>query len=65
MSDSSEINKLIIETVETCCDKKTVRSLIEEALQYELDIWNRHILPSTIKDEYDRMVERVIKEDKT
>ncbi len=61
MANHSEINKLIIETVENACEDETVQDLIKEALQYELDIWNRHILPSTIKDEYERMVDRVLK----
>ena len=65
MPDSSEINELIIQTVESACKNKLVRELIKEALQYELDIWNRHILPSTIKDEYERMVENVIKRQPT
>lgn len=61
MPNNSEINKLIIQTVENCCDDESVRELIKESLQYELDIWNRHILPSTINDEYERMVDRIIK----
>ena len=61
MSNSSEINELITKTVEDNCKNKAVQDLIKEALQYELDIWNRHIMPSTIKDEYERMVENVLK----
>ena len=65
MPDSSEINEIIIQTVKSACTNRLVRELINEALQYELDIWNRHILPSTIKDEYERMVENVIKRQQT
>lgn len=61
MAHNSEINKLILQTVENYCEDETIQDLIKEALQYELDIWNRHILPSTIKDEFERMVERVLK----
>jgi hypothetical protein len=62
MANNSEINQLIIKTVENNCDDPTITDLIRESLQYELDIWNRHVLPSTIKDEYERMVDRVLKE---
>jgi len=61
MANHSEINKLIIQTVEKTCDDEAVQDLIKESLQYELDIWNRHILPSTIKDEYEQIVEKVLK----
>ncbi|MFH1289842.1 MAG: hypothetical protein ABIH92_00360 [Nanoarchaeota archaeon] len=61
MPNNTEINELIIQTVENTCDDLSVQELIKEALQYELDIWNRHILPSAIKDEYERMVEKTIK----
>ena len=65
MANNTEINQLIIQTVENACDDQSVQKLIKEALQYELDIWNRHILPSTIKDEYERMVEKTIKKGQT
>ena len=61
MANNSEINQLIIKTVENHCDNSIISELIRKALQYELDIWNRHVLPSTIKDEYERMVDRVLK----
>lgn len=61
MPNNSEINKLVIQAVEDNCKDPSVLELIKEALQYELDIWNRHIHSSTIKDEYERMVERVLK----
>lgn len=61
MPNNSEINELIIQTVEGSCKDKAVLELIKEALQYELDIWNRHISTSTIKDEYERMVEKTLK----
>lgn len=63
MSGNSEINQLIIETIEQASTNDSVKKLIKEALQYELDIWNRPVLPSTIKDEYDRMVEKIIRGD--
>ncbi|RJQ15768.1 hypothetical protein C4573_06470 [Candidatus Woesearchaeota archaeon] len=61
MAKNSEISALIIETVESSCDDKSVKELIKESLQYELDIWNRHVLPSTIKEEYDQIVDKIIK----
>jgi len=64
MSSNSEINQLIIETVEQASTDDSVKRLIKEALQYELDIWNRPVLPSAIKDEYDRIVEKITREDK-
>ena len=64
MANNSEINQLIIQTVENSCDDKEVQELIKEALQYELDIWNRHVMPSTIQDEYERIVDQVIKRSK-
>lgn len=64
MSNNSEINSLIIETVESACTDESVKKLIKEALQYELDIWNRPILPSTIKEEYERIVDKIAREGK-
>jgi len=61
MANNSEINKLIIETVDGCCDDAAVKELIKASLQYELDIWNRNILNSVINDEYEQMVDKVIK----
>lgn len=62
--NNSEINELIIETVESSCEDEKIRNLIRSSLKYELDIWNRHILPSDIKDEYNRIVEKVLKGEK-
>lgn len=61
MLNNSEINELITQTVENNCNDSAVKELLKEALQFELDIWNRHIHSSTIKDEYDRMVEKILK----
>jgi hypothetical protein len=61
MANNSEINKLIIQTVENNCPDKNVQELIKKALQYELDIWNRPVMKSTIKDEYEHIVEKVMK----
>lgn len=63
MPGNSEINTLIIKTIESASSDETVNKLIKEALQYELDIWNRPILDSEIKEEYDRMVEKLVRED--
>jgi hypothetical protein len=64
MTNNSEINKVIIETVENSCDDQEVQELIKDVLKYELDIWNRHVLPSTIQDEYERIVDQVLKRSK-
>lgn len=64
MSKNSEINKLIIETIENASDDKIVKELIKELLQYELDTWNRNILPSSVKDTYDQIVDNIIKRGK-
>jgi hypothetical protein len=61
MANNSEINKLIIETVENSCKDKGVQELIKMSLQYELDIWNRPVMGSTIKEEYEHIVEKVMK----
>jgi hypothetical protein len=62
MTNNSEINKLIIQTVESSCKDKGVRELIKESLQYELDIWNRPVMGSTIKEEYEHIVEKIMKQ---
>lgn len=61
MIDGSEFNKLILETIDEHCDDLNVKNLIQKSLRYELDIWNRHIRPSEIEDEYEQMVEDVLK----
>ena len=61
MANNSEINKLIIQTVENSWEDKCVQELIKDALQYELDIWNRPVMGSTIKEEYEHIVEKVLK----
>ena len=64
MKDNSEINKLIIQTIESSCENPLAKNLIKNALQYELDIWNRGVMPSTIMDEYERLVEKAMKKEK-
>ncbi len=61
MIEGSEFNKLILETIDENCDDPNVKNLIQKSLRYELDIWNRHIRPSEIEDEYEQMVEDVLK----
>ena len=43
MNSKSELNELILETIDAHCKNEAVQELIHQALQYELDIWNRHI----------------------
>lgn len=63
MSDEVNINELIVETVYSLSkEKPAVRKLVNRALNYELDIWNRHIRETDIESEYDLMVVKVIKE---
>ena len=61
MIDGSEFNKLILETIDEHCDDPDVKNLIQKSLKYELDIWNRHIRSSEIDDEYQQMVDDVLK----
>ena len=61
MIEGSEFNKLILDTIDEYCTDSNVRELIQQSLQYELDIWNRHIQPSIILDEYERIIENIIK----
>lgn len=61
MIEGSEFNKLIIETIDEYCDDPNVKRLIQKSLRYELDIWNRHIRSSEIEDEYQQMVDDVLK----
>ena len=61
MLEGSEFNKLILETIDEHCDDRDVKSLIQKSLRYELDIWNRHIRSSEIDDEYEQMVNDVLK----
>ena len=61
MIDGSQFNKLILETIDDHCEDLDVKNLIQKSLRYELDIWNRHIRASEIEDEYEQMVEDVLK----
>lgn len=64
MNSKSELNELILETIDAHCKNDAVQELIHQALQYELDIWNRHIGSAEVLDEYQRMIEKIIKENK-
>jgi len=61
MIEGSEFNKLILDTIDEYCTDSDVRELIQQSLQYELDIWNRHIRSSEILDEYERIIENIIR----
>jgi hypothetical protein len=61
MIEGSEFNKLILETIDEHCDDEDVKNFIRKSLKYELDIWNRHIRSSEIDDEYEQMVDDVLK----
>ena len=61
MIEGSEFNKLILETIDEHCDDSDVKNFIRKSLKYELDIWNRHIRSSEIDDEYEQMVDDVLK----
>ena len=63
MTEEVNISDLIMSTVYSLCrEKPAVRKLVKRSLNYELDIWNRHIRESDIASEYDLMVVKVIKE---
>lgn len=61
MIEGSEFNKLILETIDEHCDDMDVKNFIQKSLKYELDIWNRHIRSSEIDDEYEQMVDNILK----
>jgi hypothetical protein len=61
MIEGSEFNELIRETIDEHCDDNDVKLLIQKSLQYELDIWNRHIRSSVIEDQYEQIVEDILK----
>lgn len=62
MVEYTEINQLIMETIDEYSTDILVKKFIRNALRYELDIWNRHIRKSEIEDQYHAMVEKSIKE---
>lgn len=62
MEIKSDINKIILETIDEISSDKEVKSLIKESLEYERDIWNRHINSSIIKDNYEDIINKIIKE---
>jgi hypothetical protein len=61
MIEGTEFNKLVLETIDEHCDDLNVKNLVHKSLRYELDIWNRHIRSSEIEDEYEQMVDDVLK----
>jgi hypothetical protein len=63
MTEELDINKLILETINSLCkDNPAVLKLIRSSINYELDIWNRIIQPSEIDGNYDIRVNKIIKE---
>jgi hypothetical protein len=64
MKSKSELNELILETIDAHCKNNAVKELIHQGLKYELDIWNRRIGSAEIIDEYQRIIEKITKENK-
>ncbi|MDW7774876.1 MAG: hypothetical protein SCH39_00900 [Methanosarcinales archaeon] len=62
MDEISNINQLILDTIEEQTDDIYVKKLIKQSLEYELDIWNRYPRKSEIEDAYQRIVEKIVKE---
>ena len=61
MIEGSEFNQLILDTIDDYSEDPDVKNLIQKSLRYELDIWNRHIRVSEIEDEYEQMIDDVLK----
>lgn len=62
MSEGLELNTIIQETIMDNCDNVDTLDFIVECLQYELDIWNRHILGAEIIEKYEFFLEKIIRE---
>lgn len=62
MDEISNINQLILDTIEEQTDDIYVKKLIKLSLKYELDIWNRYPRRNEIEDAYQRIVEKIVKE---
>lgn len=62
MKSKSEINKMIIDTIDKLCNDENIRLLIEQSLQYELDNWSRIQINSKIEEDYKIILDRISKE---
>lgn len=61
MAEGIDINELIMGTIDDLCiGRPDIHELISQALDYEMDIWNRRILTSEIEGQYDLIVSRII-----
>lgn len=61
MTDTSELNQVIIDTIAENCNNNDVLYLIYDSLMYELDIWNRRLLQSEIDGQYQLILEKIIR----
>ncbi len=62
MAGGLEINRLIMETINENSPNESVVQLILDALQYELDIWNRYVPKSEISRQYELIVDKNVGE---
>lgn len=63
MTDTSDLNQVIIDTIAENCGNKDVLNLIYDCLMYELDIWNRRLVQSEIDGQYQLILEKIIRKD--
>lgn len=62
MTEGIDINELIMSTIaELCKDRPELQELVSQALEYEMDIWNRRIVSSEIEGQYDLIVSKIVK----
>jgi hypothetical protein len=61
MKNSDKVNKIILETINKLTDDKALIDLITECISFEIDTSNRHILPLTIKSEYNEILRKIYK----
>lgn len=62
MAEELDINQLITETIDENCDDLHVKKLIKQSLRYELDIWNRHLRNIEIENQYNLILEKIVRE---
>lgn len=61
MAGGLEINQLIMEAIYDYSPNESVTRLVLDSLQYELDIWNRYLPKSEIENQYEMIVNRIVK----
>lgn len=62
MSEGLEFNTIIQEVIIGNCESEDILEFIFMCLQYELDIWNRHILDTEVMARYELILEKICRE---